>query len=318
MGSFPAPGLPASWLNGWLAAVGATFLVPDLRLAWTEGPAPIALFDQEADDVATKIAQALPTVEQLGRLAIARTRPDASEFPRKATLDQFRARAQLIHSGAVACGDRSLEMSTTDLYDLKVNEVPHAPFDPPGPGTIGSLHDRLVKCKEQIEQLGDPTTLVDASLRGRGRRVKASGLGFDYQRNATGMHPKSGPSEVAPHVDPIVETLAFFGLHLFPLRGSARAKQDPVQRGFVCAKSGRHAFRWPCWRDPLDLWAIDALLDRFHAIAPKPMQAESGDGWHPRRLRVLSQIGIHAVYGSVYQIPKGDEKNRSFASERLR
>ena len=34
------PGLPASWINAWLAAVGATVLDPRLRLHWTRGGTP--------------------------------------------------------------------------------------------------------------------------------------------------------------------------------------------------------------------------------------------------------------------------------------
>ena len=30
-----APGLPADWLNGWLAAIGVTVLIPGARLRWT-------------------------------------------------------------------------------------------------------------------------------------------------------------------------------------------------------------------------------------------------------------------------------------------
>lgn len=317
MGSFPAPGLPASWLNGWLAAIGATVLVPDLRVAWTEGPAPAALFVLDADDAAARIAQALPTLEQLGRLAIARTRPDAPHLPRVATLAEFRARARLIHEGTVASIDRSLEMSLTDLYDLDGDEVPHAPFDPPAQKGV-TLHERLMTCRASIDQVGDSGAAVGASLRGRGRRVQANGLGFDYLRSATGVHPKSGPSKVEVHVDPVVETLAFFGLHIFPFRGSALPKQQPRQRGFAGRPSLRHAFRWPCWRDPLDVWAVDSLLDRFHAVAPRVGEAGSA-AWPPQGVSTLRRLGIHAVFGSIYHHARGQaDSYRAFASERLR
>jgi len=310
MGTLAAPGLPASWLNGWLAAVGATVLVPDLRVAWTEGPAPMALLD--ADEAATKIAQALPTKDQLGRLAIARTRPDAQELSRKVTLEGFRGRARLIHEGAVDHGDWSLEMSVTDLYDLDGEEVPHAPFDPSAPKGV-TLHERLVACRAWIDDLGDPATVVALSLSGRGRRVQANGLGFDYRRSADSVH---GDSKV--YVDPVVETLAFFGLHLFPVRGSALPKQQPRQRGFVGRPSRRHAFRWPCWREPLDLWAIDALLDRFHALAPGLGEAAEA-GSRLQGVATLRRLGVHAVFGSVYHERRGQaDSYRAFASERLR
>ena len=42
-------GLPASWLNGWLAAVGATVLDARIRLRWTTGGTPLAVLS--ASDV---------------------------------------------------------------------------------------------------------------------------------------------------------------------------------------------------------------------------------------------------------------------------
>ena len=35
MARVTCPGLPASWINGWLAAVGATVLDSRIRLHWT-------------------------------------------------------------------------------------------------------------------------------------------------------------------------------------------------------------------------------------------------------------------------------------------
>ena len=37
------PGLPAAWINAWLAAVGATVLDPRIRLHWTTGGTPVAV-----------------------------------------------------------------------------------------------------------------------------------------------------------------------------------------------------------------------------------------------------------------------------------
>ena len=311
MGSYRAAGFPASWLNGWFAAIGATYLVPDMRLAWLEGPAPTAVFELETGDPASRIAGALPTIEHLGHLAIARTRPDARELPRKATLDDFQSRAHLVQGGAVRSGDVSLEISITDLYDLDRDEVPHAPFDPAAPKGV-TLYERVVSCRASIDDLGDRSTVVGASLQGRGRRVQANGLGFDYHRSADSVH---GDSKV--YVDPVVEMLAFFGLHLFPFRGSALPKQQPRQRGFSGRPSLRHAFRWPCWRDPLDVWAIDALLDRFHATVAIP--ADAGSSGRARQAAAIRrQLGVHAVFGSVYRKAHGQaDSYRAFASERL-
>jgi hypothetical protein len=230
---------------------------------------------------------------------------------RKVTLDDFQSRVRVVQRGVVGPGDVSLEISVTDLYDLDGDEVPHAPFDPAAPRGV-TLYERVVSCRASIDDLGDPSLVVGASLQGRGRRVQANGLGFDYRRSADSVH---GDAKV--HVDPVVEILSFFGLHLFPFRGSALPKQQPRQRGFAGRPSVRHAFRWPCWRDPLDVWAIDALLDRFHATAPGP--ADPGGASRSRQAAATRRLlGIHAVFGTVYREARGQaDSYRAFASERL-
>jgi hypothetical protein len=294
--------------------VGATVLVPDLRLAWTDDPVPLAVLHlQGGHDVAEAIAEALPNLEDLGHLAIARHRPDAPELPRTVKLEAFQSRVRLVQSGALGAGDRSLEMGLTDLYDLRSDEVPHAPFDPPVPKGV-TLYERVVACRKAIEGLGQAGSLVRASLLGRGLRVQINGLGFDYRRRADSVHADS-----KPHSDPVVELLAFFGLQLFPLRGNAHVKQQPRQRGFSDRASRRHAFRWPCWTELLDAWAVDALLDRFHAACPRLSAKELEGHWDRHAVATLRRLGIHGVYGSVYQEPRGQaDSYRAFASERLR
>ena len=43
MTQVPCPGLPADWINGWLAAVGATVLDARIRLHWTTEGTPLAV-----------------------------------------------------------------------------------------------------------------------------------------------------------------------------------------------------------------------------------------------------------------------------------
>ena len=40
MTEMTCPGLPGGWINGWLAAVGATVLDDRVRLHWTTDGAP--------------------------------------------------------------------------------------------------------------------------------------------------------------------------------------------------------------------------------------------------------------------------------------
>ena len=56
------PGLPADWLNGWLAAIGVTVLVPGTRLCWTDDGVPSAVLETEQPvDLPKVVAEALPT-----------------------------------------------------------------------------------------------------------------------------------------------------------------------------------------------------------------------------------------------------------------
>ena len=43
-------GLPGAWINGWLAAVGATVLDARVRLHWTTGGAPLAVLSASEGD----------------------------------------------------------------------------------------------------------------------------------------------------------------------------------------------------------------------------------------------------------------------------
>lgn len=316
-GTFLARGLTGDWLNGWLAAVGATVLVPQLRVAWTPEPVPTAVFHLgDPGGVGPILADALLDNAGLQQLAIARVHPDAArDLTRKVDLGAFADRAQLARSRDLHPHDRSLEASLTDLVDIeKTGEVAHGPFDPAAPrGT--TLFDRLVACRAALDNPtfrgdADLIGIIAASLGGRGRRYQTNGLGFDYRRAASGVY---GAAEV--HVDPVVECLAFFGLGMFPVRGDGRTAR---QRGFTAAQSKRGAFRWPCWTEPLDAWAVDAMLDRFYD-AIHIRRAEDTAGLRPAGIPArLRRLGITAIFGSVYQDPRGSaDTYRAFASERV-
>lgn len=250
--SLRAPGLTADWLNAWLAAVGITVLLPDVTLHWTDDPLPVAVFDAtDGKPLADAVWTALPGEAQLGTLAIARNVEGYPEFPRKVDENAYRARASLARGTA----DFSLAISVTDLTaKFDPDGLRHAPFDPPAPKGE-TLWNRLVKCRAELHKLGP--SAVEDTLAGRGRRVEANGLGFDARRLVAGVHPAAKKS-----VDPVVECLAFFGLSLFPLRGDGR---DAKQRGWIRESNKTRSFVWPAWTDPLDRWAIDALIDQIPA-----------------------------------------------------
>jgi len=293
MAEFVAPGLAADWLNAWLAAIGVTVLLPDVRLGWTGDPVPKARFSfPGGSPLAERIAESLPTVDQLKELVIADLPQNlsASEFSRAAA----QARERL---------DLSLALLTTDIggLDKRKGTLPTGPFNPGAPHGE-TLFTRLRACRQGLDVLGDLPALVDASLTGRGQRVEANGLGFDYRRIAASV-----PGEAPKWVDPVVECLCFFGLFLHPLSGNGRR---PRQRGWAGSRGS--TFRWPVWENPLDRWAIDALLDVVYAdlavlsssIAPLP------GSWR--------RLSVSALFGAVpFQRTGPSDPTRGYASERL-
>jgi hypothetical protein len=277
----PAPGLPADWLNGWLAAVGVAALLHDVRLSWSDDAAPVARFHHcEDTPLARRIAMAMPDEVALRGLVLA-------SLSRKVTLRDFQAAAERSRSLA----DASLSFSVTDLIaDRRIERVDlHGPFDPPAPQGK-TLLDRVLDCRRRVE--ADLDRRIDDTLAGTGIREKANGLGFDIRRIPSGVQP-----DASVMVDPVVECLCFAALPLFPLRGNGSAR---LQRGWTGRAGQRGAFRWPVWSEPLNVWAIDALLDRFYA---------GGD------TRLLGVTGAFATVP--FQRKGSSDVTRGYASERV-
>lgn len=292
------PGLPASWLNAWLAAVGTTVLDSRIRLRWTTERTPTAVLCADETDPVAALAASWPDQRELASMPIALRWKETPPLPRKVSVDAFVARARATR------GHRHSWTLSSTMTDLDLNqsrEVRHAPFDPGVPrGYV--MHHRLM----QVHKFVDPSAqrLMD-SFAGRAIRVKSNGLGFDLTR----MGSQSDESD--PTVDPVVEVLAFFGLALLPLRGAGIDRSSrtsfystAVQRGWrrVPGSKPEQRFMWPAWTSPLNRAAIDALFDI----------------WDPDRKKVWSQVGVHAAWQSVEFESRADrDPTRGFGSERL-
>lgn len=249
-----ARGLPADWLNGWLAAIGVLVLVEGTRLSWTTEPRPLAVFDHTTTDLAAAIVSSLPTRHEIDRLAIARTLPHHSErLDRGVPVEVYRARATVARSQ----GDFLFGACLTDLQLARNGELDHSPFDPPAPKGL-TLWDRIVSCREKLDE--DPTEQLAASLRGSARRVKANGLGFDHTRI---LSPADPVGDV--WVDPAVEILVSVGMAIIHDRGDGEGARI---RGWTGPGSRIGAFTWPVWDAPLGLGAVDALLDSWWSGSP--------------------------------------------------
>lgn len=291
-------GLPAGWLNGWMAAVGATVIDEGIRLHWSpEGHR--AVLSAACGDPAARLAAAWPTGEQLADLPIAEHWRGAGTLKRKVDLEAFAARVRAARNHPQSW---TLSSTLTDLAVDAAGEVAHARFDPPGPGPIKWLHHRLLKAWKHVA--APSAERLQASLLGEAERVQDNGLGFDHSRLA------SSADDGGRWTDPVVEVLAFYALALLPMRGRGTDRRvdpfafvDQRQRGWRRTPGLRVArrFHWPAWHHPLDAAGIDALLDV----------------WQPETPEQWPLVGVHAAWRTVAFQPHGVDKTRAFASERL-
>ncbi len=298
MHTVDCPGLPGSWINGWLAAVGATVLDSRIRLHWSRDRTPVAVLSVADLNPAEAIVESWPTSEDLHDLPIARDWRNAGRLERRVPVGEFVSRAR------VARGHRRSWALSSTLTDLDLDQeghVGHGPFDPAGPGTVRWLHYRLVRVHGRVDL---SVARIRDSLAGRALRVQDNGLGFDATRLGSLSDDSVGL------VDPLVETLAFFGLAILPVRGDGTdQRSDPSafsarQRGWTKApeKGGARRFRWPAWTPPLDSTGIDALMD----------------AWQPHRKRTWELLGVRAGWTAVPFRQRGSsDPTRAFASEPL-
>ena len=285
MSSRECPGLPAEWLNAWLAAVGTMVLVPSMRLSWADGASPYAILHaSDGSDPIDLLVDAWPTKERIADMPIAARWLGLQPMERTVPLAVFQDRARHGRSHADIW---TLSSTVTDLYLSGGNpkrppEVEHSKLDPAGPGPVKWLHHRLGRVTEWVD---DPAKWIVASFAGRPRRVNDNGLGFDITR-ITSLADSS-----TKRADPVVETLAFFGLKMFPMRGSGTAPGQSTgswrshvrQRSwFLDPDSGRRRMMWPAWSQALQMSGIDALLDI----------------WDPRQRRRWRQFGVHSAWCS--------------------
>ena len=309
MNEITCHGWAASGLHSWLAAIGAVHLDRALRLHWTDEAEPVAVLSCGDGDPTERLAEAWPTGESLKSLPVAPEWKDPNSIMRtgssgrKISVRDFQIRA------GEARGHKdvwSLSSTMTDLHVDDKGEVAHAPLDPSGPGTIGCLHERLVKVHRTTVH---GTTVkkpfdLSASISGFPKLVQDNGLGFNISRIG------SLADSYEKMVDPVVEVLAFFGLSIFPVRGdgvegAVAKRKEPRQRGWVKAKNGQKntVIRWPAWLHSLGIDAIDALLDV----------------WRPCDGLSWAALGIHAAWESVsYRSRAKNDPTKGFGSRRMK
>ena len=292
------PGVPADWINGWLAAVGATVLDSRIRLRWTTDDIPLAVLVGDGVDPIDAILESWPSAQALREMPIAEGWRRAGSMKRNVPVDLFQERAKLARGGPYAW---TLSSTMTDLQIDEKGCVEHGPFDASGPGTVKWLHHRLMRLHERVEPSEE--RLLD-SLSGRADREQTNGLAFDQTRLG------SLADKTDPRVDPVIEVCAFFGLAVLPVRGDGGDRRQKGslltgtrQRGWYRSEQpSDHFFAWPAWRQPLDHAGIDALLDV----------------WRPRRKAGWALLGIHAGWRSLaYMSRDRADPTKAYGAHRL-
>lgn len=254
---FEAPGLPADWLNAWLAAIGVTVLLPDVKLSWSDEVVPTAQFwVADMAGFASALAGGIPKAADLKALAIASDGPGGTWGQKIKDFELYSERCAIARVNS----DSTVSATVSDLGYESDGTCPARGKFCAGMEGEESLWKRLLKCTEAVESADSPAAAIEATLSGDLRRVawlKSNGLGFDPRRMTSGTSPL--PSQ-RPTVDPVVETLVFYGICQMPVRGSGRPKSPVVQKPW--RRNGNSVrLVYPTWRDPLDRWAIDAYLD---------------------------------------------------------
>ena len=305
------PGLPAEWINGWLAAVGISVLDPEIRLGWTSDPSPIAVLHHPDKEPAVALAEAWPSRRRLEEMPLAEYFEEDVPLRRQVSVEAFVKRVELSRGHPDAW---TLTSSLTDLA-IDSGKAAHAPFDPAGPGTIKWLHHRLLKIYNHIAQddVDKLAATIKNAIDGIPDPVIDNGLGFDISRL-----PDRAREGVRIMVEPVVEVLAFFGLALLPVRGDGlrRGQVRVRQRGHGIGGRRENTFVWPAWSQPLDRWGIDALLDAWHQTW-KPHKADEGLEWRMSRLD-WDRLGVHTGWATKpYRPTASADSTRGFSSERI-
>lgn len=250
------PGLPAEWVNAWLAAIGIVSLVPGSRLRWSDEASPVAVISWPQDDELEELlAEELLTQADLDALPIARSLGELRRIDLTLSPADFSERAE--EARASELGWALSSFYTDALIDKGEQRVDKGPFLPGMQSKVNTPHDRLTKI---VAAMADSS--IRDSLDGVAQRSQQNGLGFDLTRIG------SLADDTDIWIDPVVELLAFSGLRLFPVRGNGANRVN--QRGWSGNRTSVGGFEWPAWSEPLDVEAVDALLDLFWSGSRQP------------------------------------------------
>ena len=280
------PGLLASVPHQWLAAIGATVLDEHLRLSWTDEPNPCATLHSPHHPPVELLHSAWPSEDDFAQLPIVEWNlNNQQDIP----LADFRR----MTTASLADDDAwTLAAAATDLAPGKRPDC--AARGPLNPGAQGASSPQGSLLKILTCTAKDIADALDGVMPAKNR----GGLGLDPNRFADTQGKETGVKTVHP-----IEVLAFYGLALFPLRGDGIIdKGTPRQRGWTTSRRHGTRLMWPTWRQPLNRWAIDALLDT----------------WDPQQATNNHLLQVTSAWESVRLNQPGRDPGHGYGSRPLR
>lgn len=291
------PGLRGRDPLGFMAAMGLLSLseqgeIPELRLAWTAGAAPVALADgpiASVEELGSSLRAAFHRLRRSGA-AIPGVSPDfpprkvGPKDPMRMPRDEMRRWYERFASSWVEVGDPwparwliALAAWTTLDQSMRVELTPfNTAFAQMALRT--SLFDKTMNA---VESVGGPEDALVAW-----RRTAFSGAGLDAraERDA-GVTTFGEPDNQGA---PSPTWLAAMGMRFFPITDTGGGVQTVGWQRVRLLLS----LIWPVWEPPLDPPAVRALL------AHPAMELTVGDAVAPRQPRELIALGVTHLLGS--------------------
>lgn len=317
------PGLPAEWPNAWLAALGATVLVPRMRLSWSEHAEPVAVLWHPEGDPADAIAAHWPDSGRIDALPLKRQQdklPRSKTGPTEKVVTAHLFRQTLLDGPHAELDVHSLSSFWTDQYthgDEDQQCCAKSPWFYQGAPRGETLHARLASTERHFRSSlavtgSSLSDAVDAALDGFSPCVQCNGLGFDARRVV--KNNKLGKSD--PWVCPVVEILSFWGLALLPLRGDGRHTRREGRPNQKCQHSDDRRLIYPAWRQEqsLDRWGIAALLTYWEHETSR-----RGPDQPPLNKATRRRLGVTAAWQAEVLRPDGggSDSTRGLSSTRL-
>ena len=298
-------GLTADTLTGWMAAVGVTVVQQDLRLRWTDDPIPVAVLTHRTGKNPIEILT--DSWKELGdRLKSMPGYRDSSTNKNDLRHISVRALKTKIGMDRGNADGFSLTSSLTDLRWTKDGKAVYGPFEISGPGSTKWAHHRALKMWRTV---GDPASAIRKLFEGTTERAGGYGLGWDARRMIDVRDVTKGTGQL---VEPVAETLAYFALALFPVRGEGKQVKEGVrahQRGWGIGPYRENEFILPAWEQTLDRWAIDALLTAWHNTWKR---RRKDNQWHSQQ-GAWELLGVHSAWKTASYRPKDrNDRNRGY------